>query len=86
MPEFKERENEKLKKDFSVELPEFKERENEKLKKDFSVELPEFKEREEDQNAFLIDIYLEEVKRKIAIDRNWKVKTGYPLVFIQLKI
>jgi len=47
---------------------------NEKLKRDFSIELPEFKEIEDNQNTFPIDIYLEEVKKKVAIGRNWKVK------------
>ena len=47
---------------------------NERLKRDFSIELPEFKEIENNQNIFPIDIYLEEVRKKIVIGRNWKVK------------
>ena len=47
---------------------------NEKLKKDFSIEMPEFKEMEDNQNTFPIDIYLEEISKKIAINHNWKVK------------
>ena len=47
---------------------------NEKLKRDFSLELPELKEREDDRNGCLIYTYLEEVKKKIAINHNWKVR------------
>ena len=43
---------------------------NEKLKRDFSIELPELKETEDNQ----IDIYLEEVRKKISVNHNWKVK------------
>ena len=61
---------------------------NEKLKRDFSVELPELKEKEveDNQNTFPIDMYLEEVKKKLlAIDHNWKVKNwvSFGLYFTQ---
>ena len=47
---------------------------NEKLKRDFSIELPEFKERENHENNFLINTYLEEAKKKVTENHNWKVK------------
>ena len=47
---------------------------NEKLKKDFNCKLPEFKKNEENQDNFLIDKYLQKVKKKIATSHNWKVK------------